>query len=82
MFNSWMCATASIGEDDNSEMSEYSVSTSGLSSMVPRPDRKDYQRDVLQLNESKIQQLRQDLGGSLTPSKELESRPGLTHTGT
>ena len=50
--------------------------------MMPRPDQKDYQREVLQMNESKIQQLRQDLGGSSTPSKDGESRSGLSQPGT
>ncbi len=49
------------GGDDQSEHSEYSVSTSGCSSMVQHPDRREYQREILQLNDSKLQMLHRDL---------------------
>ena len=49
----WMLV-AVLGGDDQSEHSEYSVSTSGCSSLMPHPDRGEYQRDVLQLNDSKL----------------------------
>lgn len=47
------------------------MSTTG--SMLPHPDKKHYQRDILQLNENKIAQLRREFTGSVTSSKELEA---------
>ena len=46
--------------DDHSEQSEVSVSTSGCSSMVPHPDHRDYQQDVLQLNDVGLSRLATD----------------------
>ena len=49
-----------LGSDDQSEMSEFSVSTSGCSSIMPNPDRRDYQQEILLMNDSRLQQLGQD----------------------
>ena len=65
---------ALIGTDAQSEFSDYSVSTSVCSSMIPHPDSMAYHTEVTRMNESRIRQLRQDLGGSVTPSKELEAK--------
>ena len=58
-----------IGGDDQSEMSEFSLPTTGHSSMLPQADAREYQRSVLSLSD-----LRNTLGGSVTPSKELEAQ--------
>uniref|UniRef100_T1J2Y7 Nuclear pore complex protein Nup153 n=1 Tax=Strigamia maritima TaxID=126957 RepID=T1J2Y7_STRMM len=59
--------------DNRSECSDASVSTSGCSSMIPHPDRREYQREILQLNDSSLRQLSEKLTRSCLPT----SRPSL-----
>lgn len=47
--------------DDGSEVSESSADTGVDASVIPRPDERDYQREILQLDEESLQTLRDSL---------------------
>ncbi|GAB6022274.1 E3 SUMO-protein ligase RanBP2 [Chamberlinius hualienensis] len=47
--------------DSNSECSEESMSTSGCSSMVPHPDKREYQREVIQMGKSVLNSIDEQL---------------------
>nr|XP_027231507.1 nuclear pore complex protein Nup153-like [Penaeus vannamei] len=47
--------------DDGSEMSESSIDTGVDASVIPRPDERDYQQEILQLDEESLQTLRDTL---------------------
>lgn len=47
--------------DDGSEFSESSADTGVDASVIPRPDERDYQREILQLDDESLQTLRESL---------------------
>ncbi|XP_068214958.1 nuclear pore complex protein Nup153-like isoform X2 [Palaemon carinicauda] len=54
--------------DDGSEFSESSADTGVDASVIPRPDERDYQREILQLDDESLQTLRESLAKpALTP---------------
>lgn len=59
-----MTASTPAG-DDGSEVSESSVDTGVEASVIPRPDERDYQREILQLDEESLQTLRDSLTKSV-----------------
>lgn len=50
-----------LSGDDGSEMSESSIDTGVDASVIPRPDERDYQQEILQLDEESLQTLRDTL---------------------
>lgn len=53
-------------------MSESSADTGVDASVIPRPDERDYQREILQLDEESLQTLRDTL------AKSVPAPPGTT----
>lgn len=60
--------------DNHSECSEESVSTSGCSSMIPHPDKRKYQQDVLHLGKPALQKLSEDLQSAI-PVANTDQKP-------
>ena len=67
--------------DDQSDASDYSVATSACSSLIPHPDRKDYQGEVLQMNDSHLRQMHQHMDMRGMPSSHNASTD-VTNTST
>lgn len=68
------------GDDGSSEMSESSADTGVDASVIPRPDERDYQREILQLDEESLQTLRDTLAKSVPapPSTTTTAQPTAT----
>lgn len=69
--------------DDGSEVSESSVDTGVDASVIPRPDERDYQHEILQLDEESLQTLRDSLtkSGPTVPAPQPASAlPSLEET--
>ncbi|XP_042240145.1 nuclear pore complex protein Nup153-like isoform X2 [Homarus americanus] len=60
-----LLTTSTPTGDDGSEMSESSVDTGVDASVIPRPDERDYQREILQLDDESLQTLRDSLAKSV-----------------
>ncbi|XP_045113933.1 nuclear pore complex protein Nup153-like [Portunus trituberculatus] len=56
-----LLTTSTPACDDGSEVSESSADTGVDASVIPRPDERDYQREILQLDEESLQTLRDSL---------------------
>lgn len=61
--------------DEGSEVSESSVDTGVDASVIPRPDERDYQREILQLDDDSLQNLRDSLAKSV-PSAPVAQPAG------
>lgn len=69
--------------DDGSEVSESSADTGVDASVIPRPDERDYQREILQLDEESLQTLRESLTKPVPSSPMAQpatSLPSLEET--
>ncbi|KAK7071276.1 hypothetical protein SK128_015990 [Halocaridina rubra] len=68
--------------DDASEFSESSADTGVDASVIPRPDERDYQREILQLDDESLQTLRESLAKSapVPPSQPTSALPSLEET--
>ena len=70
--------------DDASEFSESSAETGVDVSVVPRPDERDYQREILQLDDESLQTLREtapNIAASQPTIEETRKRPRETEPG-
>ncbi|KAK3895284.1 hypothetical protein Pcinc_000987 [Petrolisthes cinctipes] len=77
-------STPTTGDDGSSDVSESSVDTGVDASVIPRPDERDYQREILQLDEESLQTLRDTLAKSV-PAPPLSLSlplPPITTTAT
>ncbi|KAK4316592.1 hypothetical protein Pmani_012263 [Petrolisthes manimaculis] len=74
-------STPTTGDDGSSDVSESSVDTGIDASVIPRPDERDYQREILQLDEESLQTLRDTLAKSV-PTPPLPPLPPLPTTTT
>lgn len=78
-----LLTTATPTGDDGSEFSESSADTGVDASVIPRPDERDYQREILQLDDESLQTLRESLAKSVpaAPANQPTSAlPSLEET--
>lgn len=68
--------------DDGSEVSESSADTGIDASVIPRPDEREYQREILQLDDESLQTLRDSLAKSVPAASVVQSGtlPSLEET--